>query len=182
MCPSRIDYPQSRALFPTGAVLLSLSGVNILTYELPLSQMCVCVCFVDCNTGVAPISVTQSLLFYLPERRAVKSEREQKDRTAEKRKTRRDDGEKRKRTGGRREVEESEKKREREREKKGRWCRKRSVTVWWRNKTTCRQTQTQRRKLRLSCRLFVRTTDGNTERKLHPEKINCCWKISTWSL
>lgn len=60
--------------------------------------MCVCVCFVDCNTRVAPISVTQSLLFfYPPESRAVKSEREQKDRKAEKRKTGRDDGEKRKR-------------------------------------------------------------------------------------
>lgn len=146
--------------------------------------MCVCVCFVDCNTRVAPISVTQSLLFFYPPRAELSGQRGSK-RTEKRRKEKQGGMTERKEKGtwGRREVEESEKRESERKKKKDRWRRKWYVTVrWWRSKTTCRQTQTQRRKLRLSCRLFVRRTDGNTERKLHPEKINWLWKISTWSL
>lgn len=47
--------------------------------------MCVCVCFVDCNTRVAPISVTQSLLFLTPTRDELSSQRGSK-RTEKRRK------------------------------------------------------------------------------------------------
>lgn len=47
--------------------------------------------------GLLRLASHNPSFFLPPERRAVKSEREQKDRIAEKRKTRRDDGEKRKR-------------------------------------------------------------------------------------
>lgn len=146
--------------------------------------MCVCVCvLLIVIPGLLRLASHNPSFFFTPREPSCQVREGAKGQKS---------GEKKNREGWRREKKKGHEgggrwrkvKKERAREKKkDRWRRKWYVTErWWRSKTTCRQTQTQRRKLRLSCRLFVRRTDGNTERKLHPEKINWLWKISTWSL